>query len=111
MGSARARPRQASDVQERLAELDTVLDALAHPVRRHILLVLRLRGGTLSAGEIATRCDCAWPTTSRHLGVLTEAGLITVTRDGRERLYHLDAERVRRTPTEWLRWFVDGTAG
>ena len=88
-----------------LEELDEVFKALAHASRRHILLVLRFRGGEMTAGEIASRFECAWPTTTRHLGVLRDAGLVDVVQDGRERVYRLDDERLRRVAGRWLDWF------
>ncbi|MDF1847880.1 MAG: metalloregulator ArsR/SmtB family transcription factor [Parvibaculaceae bacterium] len=65
---------------------DEVFAALAHPMRRQILLSIHLRGET-KAGDIAARFDCAWPTTSRHLSTLVESGLLRVEKQGRERVY------------------------
>ena len=48
-------------------ELERVFKALAYASRRHMLVMLNARGGSLTAGEIAARFSCAWPTTSRHL--------------------------------------------
>ena len=79
--------------------------ALAHPARRQILLGLHFRGGEMSSGAIAARFSCAWPTVTRHLGVLREAGLVQVTRDGRERSYALDRERLRGVVGRWIAWF------
>ena len=82
-----------------------MFDALAHPSRRHILLVLRFRGGEMTAGEIAARFSCSWPTTTRHLKVLEDAGLLRVEKRGRERVYKLDAGRLRKVALGWLKWF------
>ena len=79
--------------------------ALAHPSRRQILLVLLFRGGRMTAGQIAERFSCAWPTTTRHLRVLLAAGLIKVERAGRERIYCLDRERLKTVMAQWLQWF------
>lgn len=87
-----------------LDHLERVFAALAHAQRRQILLVLHFRGGELTAGEIAARFSCAWPTTTRHLGVLVEAELVTVERRGRERVYQLERERLE-VVREWLDWF------
>ena len=78
--------------------------ALAHASRRQVLLVLRFRGGEMTAGEIAERFSCTWPTTSRHLRVLEEAGLVGVERRGRERVYRLAGERLD-VLRRWLGWF------
>jgi DNA-binding transcriptional ArsR family regulator len=88
-----------------LEAIDRVFGALAHPQRRHVLLVLRFRGGRMTAGDIAARFSCSWPTTTRHLRVLLDAGLVRVRRQGRERVYSLDARRLRRVAGGWLRWF------
>jgi len=73
-----------------LDRLDAVFNALAHPVRRQILTVLRVRGGSMTSGELADRFDCAWPTTTRHLGVLANAQLVRITKKGRHRRYLLN---------------------
>jgi DNA-binding transcriptional ArsR family regulator len=89
---------------EKLAALDEVVTAIAHPARRQILLTLHFRGGTATAGEIAARFEHAWPTTTRHLRVLEDAGLLQHEKDGRKRRYRLDRERLALV-TEWLGWF------
>ena len=58
----------------------------------------------MTAGEVAARFACSWPTTSRHLKVLTEAGLVRVEKRGRERVIHLEADTVRRVVGDWVRW-------
>ncbi|MCP3803389.1 metalloregulator ArsR/SmtB family transcription factor [Allokutzneria sp. A3M-2-11 16] len=73
----------------KLGELDTVFSALAHPTRREIVEVLHARGGEVTAGVLAARFEQSWPTTTRHLTVLVDSGLVTVRKDGRERLYAL----------------------
>lgn len=88
-----------------LDEYERVFRGLAHRTRRHVLVVLSARGGTMKAGEIAARFSCSWPTTSRHLKVLVDAGLVRVERRGREMIYHLDRERLRRVVGGWLGHF------
>ena len=92
-----------------MGEADRVFAALAHPSRRQILLTLKFRGGRMSAGEIAERFGCTWPTTSRHLSVLREAGLVSVQPRGRERDYVLETERLKEIVGDWLGWFDAGT--
>ena len=90
---------------EGLAELDdfdAVFGALAHQSRRTILSVLHARGGEMTSGAIAARFDCSWPTTSQHLRVLEQAGLVTVTMRGRERVYQLRADRLHAVAGSWL---------
>src|ERR1700733_2841372 len=88
-----------------LEDIDAVFGALAHASRRHILVVLNARGGRVSAGDIAARFSCSWPTTSRHLRVLLEAGLVNVERSGREWIYVLQTERLNAVTGNWLKWF------
>jgi DNA-binding transcriptional ArsR family regulator len=80
-----------------------VCTAIAHPARRQILLTVHLRG-SMAAGDIAGRFAHAWPTTTRHLRVLVEAGLLTHARHGRHHVYAVDHARLELL-TEWLGWF------
>lgn len=93
----------AGDPRAKLAALQAVCEALAHPARRQILLTVHFRE-QMSAGQIAGRFAHAWPTTTRHLRVLENAGLLAHERQGRARVY-----RVAREPLallgEWLAWF------
>jgi DNA-binding transcriptional ArsR family regulator len=90
-----------------LEELDRVFGALAHQTRRAILSVLHANGGVMTSGAIAARFSCSWPTTSRHLRVLEEAGLLHALVRGRERVYQLDADRLRALTTGWIYRFND----
>lgn len=79
--------------------------ALAHEQRRHVLLTLRFRGGEMTAGDIAKRFACSWPTTTRHLRLLVEAGLVSVEKRGRERIYKLQSERLVGVVGDWVKVF------
>ncbi len=89
------------------ASAEALFRALAHPTRREILLVLRFRGGRMTAGEIAERFSCRWPTVTRHLRVLENAGLVRVREKGRERIYRLDRRGLLGGIGGWMRWFSD----
>ena len=89
-----------------LEAFDAVFGALAHPSRRTILTILQARGGQMTSGEVASRFDCSWPTTTRHLRLLEEAGLVRVSLRGRERVYTLDAVRLRTVTEQWLSQFT-----
>lgn len=69
--------------------MDAVAQALADPIRRQVLRMLRR--APLSAGEIARVFSVSRPAVSRHLRVLREAGLVRDEAIGRERVYRLDA--------------------
>jgi DNA-binding transcriptional ArsR family regulator len=61
------------------------LQVVAEPRRRAILRLVW--GEELAAGDIAGRFDVSFAAVSQHLGVLREAGFVSVRRDGRARLY------------------------
>lgn len=67
--------------------LDNTFRALAEPRRRDILRLLA--DGEMSSGEIAAHFEVTGPAISQHLGVLDEAGLVRVRRQGTKRLYSL----------------------
>ncbi len=76
-----------------MAEDDaSVFRALADPTRRQILQ--DLRGGELSAGEIASRFSIKGPSVSRHLSILKGAGLVRERRDANRILYTLVEDRL-----------------
>ena len=44
----------------------------------------------LPSGKIAEHFTSSWPTISRHLAVLKEAGLVLAVRDGQQLVYELN---------------------
>ena len=70
--------------------MEAALKAIVAPRRRQILTLVR--GGELSAGEIAGHFDVTRPAVSQHLNVLKEAGLVTERRNGTRRLYRARPE-------------------
>jgi DNA-binding transcriptional ArsR family regulator len=68
-------------------------------------MILHFRGDRMTAGEIADRFSCAWPTTTRHLRKLEDGQLVEVERVGREWIYRLNRERLD-VVREWLDWFA-----
>lgn len=69
-----------------------VIALLADPTRRAIVELLA--EGELPAGEIAARFDIARPGVSRHLRLLREGGLVSVTRSGQQQIYRLEPDRL-----------------
>lgn len=65
-----------------------IFTALADPVRRDILALLRQ--GETPAGTLVDTLDLPQPNVSKHLKALREAGLVTIRIDGPRRLYSLD---------------------
>lgn len=69
--------------------LQSTLRALADPIRREILNLLKK--GRMSAGDIADQFDVTAAAISRHLSVLKDADLIRDTREGKFIYYDLNA--------------------
>jgi DNA-binding transcriptional ArsR family regulator len=67
-----------------------VFGAVAHPVRRQI--VLELAAGELAVRDIAVTFPVSRPAISQHLRVMLEVGLVTKVRVGRENHYRLRPE-------------------
>jgi ArsR family transcriptional regulator, arsenate/arsenite/antimonite-responsive transcriptional repressor len=91
--------------EQELEDFDRVFKALAHPSRRSILTVLQARGGKMNAGDIVSRLSFAWPTITRHLQQLEQAGLISSDKEGREQYYTLNGERLKTVVDNWMKWF------
>jgi DNA-binding transcriptional ArsR family regulator len=81
--------------------LQNTLRALADPIRRKILNLLK--NGRLSAGEIVEQFDVTGASISRHLSVLKEADLIRDTREGKYIYYDLNASVLE----EIMLWIKD----
>ena len=85
--------------------LQHTLKALADPIRREILNLLK--GGRMSAGEIAEQFPVTGASISRHLSVLKEADLIRDTREGKFIFYELNASVLE----EIMLWITDLKGG
>ncbi|MCK1798960.1 metalloregulator ArsR/SmtB family transcription factor [Streptomyces sp. XM4193] len=82
--------------------LSPAADAIADPVRREILALLR--SGPMTAGTIAARFTISRPAVSRHLRVLRTGGLVDVEEDGRRRRYRLRPDGFVRL-ADWIGGF------
>lgn len=87
-----------------MAYAHQVLDALGDRTRR--LVLLRLRNGARSVGEIAERMEVSRPAVSQHLRVLKAARLVTDRAEGTRRLYAVDPSGITA-----LRGWLDGFWG
>ena len=81
--------------------LQNTLKALADPIRREILNLLK--NGPLSAGEIVDHFSVTGASISRHLSVLKEADLIRDRREGKFIYYELNASVLE----EIMFWITD----
>ena len=86
--------------------LDVALRAFAEPHRREILLLTK--GEELSAGEIAAHFNLTRPAISQHLRVLTDAGLLSMRREGTRRMYQARPEKIREL-MEYLNQFWESS--
>jgi DNA-binding transcriptional ArsR family regulator len=100
-----AKAKNKTRGEQELEDFDLVFKALAHQSRRNVLTVLQSRGGTMTAGDIVSRFSFAWPTMTRHLQQLEQAGLISVDKKSREQHYTLNQERLKSVVNNWLKWF------
>ena len=78
--------------------------ALSDPIRRDILLMLR--SGRMSAGEIAARFDLTGATVSYHLSILKKAGLLFGTREKNFIYYELNIS-VSEELMLWISQFME----
>jgi DNA-binding transcriptional ArsR family regulator len=102
-------PPTLADVADAVS-LDRVFKALANEVRRGILAALHDHGGSLSSHAIALRFDIPWQGISRHLRILTEAGLLDCDVRKNERAYSLNRRQLRHVAGRWvLRVATEGT--
>src|SRR3972149_4676564 len=68
-------------------------NAVAEPKRRQILAAMGVE--ELSVTEIVNLLGWPQPMVSKHLGVLKQVGLVSERRVGRQRMYRVNAERLR----------------
>jgi len=79
-----------------------VFTAIAHPVRRQLLDMLA--DDEYSVKDLARPFALSRPAISQHLRILLDVGLVSESRQGRERRYHLHAERLIEV-RQWLRTY------
>jgi DNA-binding transcriptional ArsR family regulator len=85
-----------------MARTPTTFDpfnAVAEPKRRKVLEALGMQ--ELSVSAIVKKLGWTQPMVSKHLGVLKQVGLVRERRVGRQRLYRVNAERLK-TIYDWV---------
>jgi DNA-binding transcriptional ArsR family regulator len=87
----------------RAATTTDVFNAIAEPRRRQILEVLARRG-TVAVSALVVTLGMAQPAVSKHLGVLRKVGLVSVTKQGQQRFYKLEANELKRVH-DWAKKF------
>jgi ArsR family transcriptional regulator len=74
------------------ASPDAVFKALGNPAR--LTLVRTLMNGERCVCDLVQAVDLGWSTTSRHLDVLREAGIVSSDKRGQKIFYRLELECV-----------------
>jgi DNA-binding transcriptional ArsR family regulator len=72
---------------------DELWSAIADPSRRRVLDLL-VSNGEASAWSLARHVPWSRQAVSKHLTVLEEAGLVSRRKQGREVLFHVEADRL-----------------
>lgn len=87
----------------RAATTTDVFNAIAEPRRRQILDLLAA-AGPLAVGVIVASIGLPQPAVSKHLGVLREVGLVAVEKQGKTRVYQINAAEIKAVQ-DWTRKF------
>ena len=82
-----------------------VFNAIAEPRRRQIVELLAQRGA-LAVGTLVATLGLAQPAVSKHLGVLRKVGVVSVQKQGKQRVYSLDAAKLK-TVHDWVKAFEE----
>jgi DNA-binding transcriptional ArsR family regulator len=86
----------------RASTTSDAFNAVAEPRRRQILDLLTL--GEKPVNDMVASLGLAQPQVSKHLPVLREVGLISVRGSGQQRLYKLNADRLKAIH-DWVQTF------
>ncbi len=78
----------------RSATTTDVFNAIAERRRRQIIEVLARRGA-LAVSALVVTLGVPQPAVSKHLGVLRKVGLVSVTKQGQQRVYQLEAKQLK----------------
>ena len=78
----------------RAATTADAFNAVAEPRRRQIVELLAARGA-MAVGAIVLALGFEQPAVSKHLGVLRTVGIVSVEKQGKHRVYRLDATELK----------------
>ncbi len=87
----------------RLPTSADVFNAIAEPRRRQIVELLARRGA-LAVGTLVVTLGLPQPAVSKHLNVLRKVGVVAVSKQGKQRVYNLEAEKLK-TVHDWVKAF------
>jgi DNA-binding transcriptional ArsR family regulator len=87
----------------RAATTTDAFNAIAEPRRREIIEALA-DGEPRSVNELVDRLKLAQPAVSKHLGVLRQVGIVSVSKDGQHRMYRLNGGELKAV-YDWSKTF------
>src|SRR5215510_3467876 len=87
----------------RAATTTDVFNAIAEPRRRQLIELLARRGA-LAVGALVVALGLPQPAVSKHLGVLREVGVVSVEKNGRQRVYRLNPLELK-SVYDWTKAF------
>jgi DNA-binding transcriptional ArsR family regulator len=85
----------------RAATTTDVFNAIAEPRRRELLDALAA-GTPRDVSDLATALRWPQPDVSKHLAVLRQVGLVSMTKDAKRRLYRLEPQELKRVH-DWVK--------
>jgi len=80
-----------------------VFNAIAEPRRRQIVELLARRGPQ-AVGALVVMLRLPQPAVSKHLGVLRAVGVVAVIKQGKQRVYNLQPQKLK-TVHDWVKPF------
>lgn len=80
-----------------------IFNAIAEPRRREIVELLAKRGD-LTVGALVETVGLPQPAVSKHLGVLRKVGVVRVVKQGKQRVYNLEAQKLK-VVHDWVKSF------
>jgi DNA-binding transcriptional ArsR family regulator len=72
-----------------------VFNAMAERRQRQIVELLAWRGA-LAVGTLVAAVGLPQPAVLKHLGVLRKVGVVAVTKQGKQRVYNLEADKLKK---------------
>jgi DNA-binding transcriptional ArsR family regulator len=87
----------------RAATTADVFNAIAEPRRRQIIELLARRGA-LTVGTLVVMLGLPQPAVSKHLGALRKVGVVSGVKQGKQRVYNLEAQKLKAV-YDWVKGF------